>query len=108
MIGVVRIGGGGISWWALRMYLLQCSGHDLRTVVDSQDDIRHTCCSESLDLVLDHGLVGELHQWLWESEGLASLLDLHDHVILIPMLFVFCNGELCWLGHHTKGRNRVP
>jgi hypothetical protein len=49
---------------------LQGLGHDLRAVVDSEDDIGDAGGSESLDLVLDHGLVGELNKRLGVCEGL--------------------------------------
>ena len=49
---------------------LQGLGHDLRAVVDSEDDIGDAGRSESLDLVLDHGLVGELNKRLGVCEGL--------------------------------------
>jgi hypothetical protein len=49
---------------------LQGLGHDLGTVVDGEDNIGDTSSSESLDLVLDHGLVGELNKRLGVCEGL--------------------------------------
>lgn len=55
------------------MYLLQGIGHDFWTVVDRQHDVRNTCCSEALDLVLDHGAIGEFNQWFGECEGLANV-----------------------------------
>lgn len=50
--------------------LLQGLSHDLWAVVDGEDDVGDTSSSESLDLVLDHGLVGELHERLGICEGL--------------------------------------
>ena len=49
---------------------LQGLGHDLRAVVDSEDNIGDAGRSESLNLVLDHGLVGELDKRLGVCEGL--------------------------------------
>lgn len=43
--------------------------HDLRSVVDSKDDISDTRCDQRLNLVHNHGLVGELDKRLGESEG---------------------------------------
>jgi hypothetical protein len=45
--------------------------HDLWPVVDCEHDIRDTGCGESLDLMLDHGSVGELDERLGEGEGLS-------------------------------------
>ena len=45
-------------------------GHDLWAVVDSENNIGDAGRSESLDLVLDHGLVGELNKRLGVCEGL--------------------------------------
>lgn len=44
--------------------------HDLRTVVDGENDVGDTSLSKGLDLVLDHGLVAKLHEGLGESQGL--------------------------------------
>ena len=55
---------------------LQGLGHDLRAVVDGEDNIGDTGSSKSLDLVLDHGLVGELDKRLGVCEGLQPLLVL--------------------------------
>lgn len=54
-------------------YLLQVSLHDLRAVVDSQDNVSDAGLSQGLNLVLDHGLVGKLHQGLGESKGLTIM-----------------------------------
>lgn len=51
-------------------YLSQELLHDLRSVVDSKDDISDTRCDQRLNLVYNHGLVGELDKRLGESEGL--------------------------------------
>lgn len=56
-----------------RAYLGQGLLHDLRTVVHSQNDIRDSCTSQSLNLMQDHGLIAKFHQWLGESEGLVGL-----------------------------------
>lgn len=50
---------------------LQGLGHDLRAVVDSEHDIGNTSSGKSLDLVLDHGLVGELNKRLGVCESLS-------------------------------------
>lgn len=52
------------------MYLLQGCGHDLGSVVDGKDNVGHTSCCESLDLVQNHRLVSELDERLREGEGL--------------------------------------
>jgi len=51
-------------------YLFQNTLHNLRAVVDSQNDIRNTNSGERLNLVQNHGLVGELDQRLGHSESL--------------------------------------
>jgi hypothetical protein len=53
---------------------LERLGHDLGAVVDREDDICDTGRSESLDLVLDHGLVGELDERLGQRERLQLAL----------------------------------
>jgi hypothetical protein len=55
---------------------LQGLGHDFRAVVDGEHNIGDTSSSKSLDLVLDHGLVGELDKRLGVCEGLWPLLAL--------------------------------
>jgi hypothetical protein len=50
-------------------YLCEGSGHDLRAVVDGEDNVCDTGGSKSSDLVLNHGLVGKLDQRFGESEG---------------------------------------
>jgi len=47
--------------------------HDLRAVVDGKDNISDASLGKSLDLVEDHGLVGELDQWLRQGEGLCRI-----------------------------------
>lgn len=54
--------------------------HNLGTVVDGQHHISDTSLGKSLNLVLDHGFVGELDEGLGKSEGLchgASLVSFH-------------------------------
>ena len=77
---------------------LQGIGHDLWAVVDSENNIGDAGRSESLDLVLDHGLVRELDERLGVGEGLrmASVLQL----LLAP------RGSQ--RGRHTRGLRRVP
>lgn len=90
--------------------------HNLRAVVDSKDDIGDARGGEGLDLVLDHGLVGELDERLGEGEGLA----LRSAWVL---LFAQClaaggtgDGLLLKAARqagkgqrgHTRGRRRVP
>jgi hypothetical protein len=55
---------------------LQRLGHDLRAVVDSEDNICDTSRGQSLDLVLDHGLVRKLNERLGVREGLRLALVL--------------------------------
>lgn len=47
--------------------------HNLRAVVNCQYNICDTGGSESLDLMLDHRLVGELNEGLGVGEGLEQL-----------------------------------
>ena len=56
---------------------LQCFSHDLWAIVDSQNDVRNASSSQCFNLVLNHGLVRELNEWLWVCEGLrwALVLD---------------------------------
>lgn len=55
-------------------HCLQRLGHDLRAVVDCEHDVRYAGSSKSFDLVLDHGLIGELDQRLRVCEGLGRPL----------------------------------
>lgn len=55
---------------------LERLGHDLRTVVDRKDDVGDARLGKSLNLVLDHGLVGELDERLGVGEGLQLALAL--------------------------------
>lgn len=59
-----------ISFSVRKAYLLEGRDHHIRTVVDSQYDIGHTCSSQALNLVQDHRPVSEFHQGLRESQGL--------------------------------------
>ena len=52
-------------------HLLQSFSHDVGTVIDGQDNVRHTSSCQALNLMEYHGTVGEFNQWLRESEGLA-------------------------------------
>jgi hypothetical protein len=60
---------------------LQCFGHDLWTVVDGQNNVRNASRSQCFDLVLDHGLVRELNEWLWVCKGLqrVSVLRMYSN-----------------------------
>lgn len=51
--------------------LFQVSLHNLGPVVDSQHHISDTSLGKSLNLVLDHRLVGKLDQGLGKSQGLC-------------------------------------
>jgi hypothetical protein len=46
-------------------------GHDLRTVIDGEHNVGDARIGEGGDLVLDHGLVGKLDEWLGQREGLG-------------------------------------
>lgn len=48
---------------------LESFGHDLRAVVDGEDDVSHTGGSKRFDLVNDHGSVAELDEGFGEGEG---------------------------------------
>jgi hypothetical protein len=76
-------------------YCLQCLGHDLRAVVDGEDDICDTGGCKSLNLVLDHGLVRELDERLGQCEGLTAL----DGLVV---------GYRGAVEERTSGRRRVP
>jgi hypothetical protein len=47
-------------------------GHDLRAVIDGEHDVGDAGVGERGDLVLDHGLVGELDERLGQREGLGA------------------------------------
>jgi len=53
--------------------------------------------------VLDHGLVGELDQWLGKSEGLAGVREYETSSIVGPPHIGSCLGYC-----RTRGRRRVP
>lgn len=55
--------------------LLQVGLHDLGTIVHSQDNVGDTSISQSLNLMLDHGLVGKLDQRLGKSKSLCTTLQ---------------------------------
>ena len=57
-------------------YFLQGFSHDVGAVVDGQDDVRHTSSCQTLDLMENHGTIGELYQWFRQSEGLAVVRDM--------------------------------
>lgn len=65
----VRPGRGGV---AARTNLLQVSFHNLWAVVDSKHNVGDTSVGKGLNLVLDHGLVGEFDEGLGEGQGLES------------------------------------
>jgi hypothetical protein len=50
--------------------LFEVLGHDLRAVIDGEHDVGDAGFGEGGDLVLDHGLVGELDERLGQGEGL--------------------------------------
>lgn len=52
--------------------LLQAVLHNLRSVVDGQHNILDTNSGQGLNLVHNHGLVGELDQGLGQSQGLRG------------------------------------
>jgi hypothetical protein len=53
---------------------LECLGHNLGAVVDSEDNIGDASRSKGLDLMLDHGLVRKLDKRLGVCEGLQPAL----------------------------------
>jgi len=55
------------------LYLLQPLGHNLRSVVYGEDNVRDTGSGESLDLVQHHRLVGEFYEGFGEREGLYEV-----------------------------------
>lgn len=54
------------------LVLLQGPGHDLRAIVNRQDNVRDAGGRQGLDLVQDHGSVGELDEGFREGEGERS------------------------------------
>lgn len=68
--------------WQYETDLLQVRLHDLGSIVDSQNDISHTGLGQGLNLVLDHGLVGELNEGLGQGQGLHRWL-LADQLIVL-------------------------
>lgn len=65
LLGAVRAGS------SRRVYLGQELLHNLRAVVDGQDNVGDARSDESLDLVDNHGLVAELDERLGEGKGLS-------------------------------------
>ncbi len=51
-------------------YAFEGLGHDLWPVIDGQHDIRNAGAGKGLNLVLNHGLVGELDERLRVGKGL--------------------------------------
>lgn len=49
--------------------LLKRTSHVIWAVVDGEDDVCDTSCSQGLDLVKNHGPVGKFHQRLGDSES---------------------------------------
>jgi hypothetical protein len=60
-------------------HCLECLGHNLGAVVDSEDNICDAGRSKRLDLMLDHGLVCELDQRLRQCECLQPELVAHHN-----------------------------
>lgn len=60
--------------------LFQVSLHNLGPVVDSQHHISDTSLGKSLNLVLDHRLIGKLDKGFGKSQGLR-----HAHRWLAPL-----------------------
>jgi hypothetical protein len=63
-------GEGYVEKLNLCTHLLQAVLHDLGTIVDGKHNVGDANSSQSLNLVEDHGLVGELDQGLGQSKGL--------------------------------------
>lgn len=57
---------------ALGPNLFQRRGHDLGAVVDGENNVGDAGCGQALDLVQDHGLVGEFDQRLRQGKGLGT------------------------------------
>jgi hypothetical protein len=67
----------------IRSNLLECLGHNFRSVVDGQNNIGNTSSSQTLNLVENHGSVAELDEWLWEGEGLCSMVSMAVRGVVI-------------------------
>lgn len=61
-------------WREGEAYLFQGRHHDIRTVVNRQNNIGYTSSCQTLNLVQDHGPVGELDQGFRERESLSPLM----------------------------------
>jgi len=84
-------------------HCLERLGHDLRAVVDGEDNICDTGSGEGLDLMLDHGLVRELDERLGVGEGLQFALAW-------PLLLASRGSRESAArgGRRTRGLRRVP
>ena len=89
--------------WGGYTHCLERLGHDLRAVVDGEDNICDTGSGEGLDLMLDHGLVRELDERLGVGEGLQLALAW-------PLLLASRGSRASAArgGGRTRGLRRVP
>ena len=71
-------------------YLLQCGGHNLWPIIDRQDDISHPSSRQTLNLVLNHGLIREFYQRFGERKGLAIVRGQQYLSIVAFMLPASC------------------
>ena len=67
-------------------YLLQCGGHNLWPIIDRQDDISYASSRQTLNLVLNHGLIREFYQRFGERKGLAIVRGQQYLLIVAFML----------------------
>lgn len=81
--------------------LCQVLLHHLWAVVDGEDDICYASFGQSLNLVQDHALVAEFHQWLGEREGLRAAAC--QWAAQSSTRRAGIGGVM-----HTRGRRRVP
>jgi len=85
-------------------YGLECSGHDLRPVVDRKDDVCYTCLGKCFDLMLNHRLVAKFDKRLWKGESLIEV-NVGFMALCAPSQQ---RGSRRKDRYRTRGRRRVP
>lgn len=82
--------------------------HNLRTIIDRQNDVCHTGSCQSFNLVENHRLIAKFNQWLRESESLLLI----SHLGLLYAGLESFENAACRVDsrgmRRTRGRRRVP
>lgn len=82
--------------------------HNLRTIIDRQNDVCHTRSCQSFNLVENHRLVAKFNQWLWEGESLLLISHLGlMYADLGSFEDAAVRANLKGM-RRTSGRRRVP